>query len=166
MRPTRQLPVSRVATKRKDGGRVVYADELDAKAALRGHLGNKRYKTARDAPIAQGKLLEDLGHLANTPTAAEILSGNYRFPPGTDKATISILANGKGEDQVIEIAHALQPHDVSGVQQASDPPEATSTKHGSEDGNAFETLVEWAHTHVGEGGRQHKYRQAPSNMFV
>ena len=91
MRSTRQLPVSRVATKRKDGGRVVHADELDVKAALRGHLGNKRYKTARDAPIAQGKLLEDLGHLANTPAAAEILSGNYKFLPGTDEATISVL---------------------------------------------------------------------------
>ena len=52
MRSTRQLPDSRVATKRKDGRRVVHADELDVKAALRGHLGNKRYKTARDAPIA------------------------------------------------------------------------------------------------------------------
>ena len=91
MRPTRQLPVSWVATKRKDGGRVVHADELNVKAAIRGHLGNKRYKTTRDAPIAQGKLLEDLSHLANTPAAAEILSGNYRFPPGTDEATISVL---------------------------------------------------------------------------
>lgn len=140
MRPTRQLPVSWVATKRKDCGQVVRADELDVKVVLGGHLGNKRYKTTRGSPIAQGKLLEDLGQLINTPAAAEILTGNYRFPPGTDEATISVLkaateiyTKNKGVVNLIlkhenfiywqtarektesSITHALRTHDVSGV---------------------------------------------------
>ena len=69
---------------------------MDVNAALREHLGGKdgkgsRYKTARSTPIARGRLLRDLGHLANTPAAKEILEGTYCFPLGTDEATILIL---------------------------------------------------------------------------
>ena len=42
-------------------------------------------------PITQGQLLQDLGHLADTPAATAILQGTYKFPPGTDKATILVL---------------------------------------------------------------------------
>ena len=85
-----------MATRREGGGRIVHAEEVDVNAALREHLGGKngkggRYKTARSAPIARGRLLRDLGHLADTPAAKEILEGTYCFPPGTDEATILIL---------------------------------------------------------------------------
>ena len=71
----------------------MHADEAQVCAALREHLGGEkskggRYRTARSAPIARGKLFEDLGRFADTPAAAEILAGTYEFPPGTDEATV------------------------------------------------------------------------------
>ena len=70
--------MSRVATRRKGSRKIVHAEEVDINAALRDHLGGEnskggRYKTARGAPIARGQLLKDLGHLADTPAAKEIL---------------------------------------------------------------------------------------------
>ena len=72
--------MARVATKNVDGGRIVHADKEQVCAALQEHLGGKvsgggRYRAALSAPIARGKLFEDLGHFADTPAAAEILQG-------------------------------------------------------------------------------------------
>ena len=79
-----------MAVKRDRGGRVVHATKVDVHAALRSHL-NPRFCTARNAPISRGKLLRDLGHLADTSAAKAILEGTYKFPPGTDPATVEIL---------------------------------------------------------------------------
>ena len=79
-----------MATHRVDGGRVVHASKLDTHAAIKSHL-KPRFQTACDAPISQGQLRRDLGHLSDTPAAKAILEGTYEFPPGTDEATIMIL---------------------------------------------------------------------------
>ena len=70
--------------------------------ALRDHL-KPRFQTSRVAPIAQGQLLQDLGHLVDTSAAKAILQGTYQFPMGTDKATklalraaATIYAKNKG----------------------------------------------------------------------
>ena len=88
--------VSRVVTRRKDGGRIVHIKEVDVKAALRDHLGGEnsksgRYKTVLSAPIARGQLLKDLGHISDTSAAKEILEGTYSFLLGTDKAMVLVL---------------------------------------------------------------------------
>ena len=87
----KSLLASKVATCCKDGGRVVlHASKLDTHAAIKSHLKPK-FQIARDALIYRGQLGKDLGHLADTPAAKAILEGKYKFPPGTDKATIMIL---------------------------------------------------------------------------
>ena len=64
--------------------------KVDVHRALGGHL-KPRFCTGKAAPIAQGQLFKDLGHLANTSAAKAILRGDYKFPPGTDEATVRIL---------------------------------------------------------------------------
>ena len=71
----KSLPASKIATKSKGGGHVVYLDKLDIHLALRGHLG-KRLQTACDSPITKGKVFQDLGHLTNTNTANAMLQGS------------------------------------------------------------------------------------------
>ena len=63
---------------------------MDVHRALHSHL-NSCFCTSRDVPISQGKLLKDLGHLADTSAATSILKGTYIFPLGTDKATVEVL---------------------------------------------------------------------------
>ena len=79
-----------MATITTDGGRVIYSKKKEVHAAISEHL-EPRFKTSNKAPIAQGQLLRDLGHLANTSAAKAILRGEYDFPPGTDEATILTL---------------------------------------------------------------------------
>ena len=54
--------------------------------ALKKHLGN-RFQTARDSPITKGQIFQDLGHLANTDAADEILHGRYRYPADMEEGT-------------------------------------------------------------------------------
>ena len=58
--------------------------------ALRDYL-KPRFKRSRVALIAQGQLLYDLGHLADTSADKAILQGTYEFPRGTDETTILAL---------------------------------------------------------------------------
>ena len=90
MGSTRSLPVSKVATTRADGGRVIHSRKVNVNRALHGHL-KPRYQKSRAAPLAQGQLFSDLGHLANTSAAKAILRGEYEFPQGTDEATVLLL---------------------------------------------------------------------------
>ena len=69
---------------------MIHSKRVDVHGALRGHH-KPRYCTSRAAPIAQGQLFNDLGHLANTSAAKAILRGEYDFPPGTDEATVLTL---------------------------------------------------------------------------
>lgn len=46
-----------------------------------------RFKLARDAPICQGKLFDDIGYLGNTACTKAILEGTYDFPPEMDPHT-------------------------------------------------------------------------------
>ena len=54
------------------------------------HL-DERFHTACDCPLTEGKLFEDLGHLANTPAATAILERQYEFPENVDRATKLLL---------------------------------------------------------------------------
>ena len=86
---------------------MIHSGKKECNRALCNHL-KPRFKTGRAAPNAQGQLLKDLGHLTNTSAAKAILSGEYEFPPGTDKATIltlraaaKIYAKNKGVINII-----------------------------------------------------------------
>ena len=53
---------------------------------------NKRFKLTYGTPLMNGsRLSKDIGLLANTPSAKQILDGTYNFPPGTDSHTIKLL---------------------------------------------------------------------------
>jgi hypothetical protein len=40
-----------------------------------------RFKIARDAPISEGQLFDDIGYLGDTASTKAILEGTYKFPP-------------------------------------------------------------------------------------
>jgi hypothetical protein len=50
-----------------------------------------RFKLARDAPISQGKLFDDIGYLGDTTSTKAILEGTYEFPPEMDPHTRLLL---------------------------------------------------------------------------
>ena len=87
---TRSLPATKVATISADGGRVVHLDKVNVHLALKEHLGD-RFQTARDSPITKGQIFQDLGHLANTDAADDILRGRYRYPADMEEGTELLL---------------------------------------------------------------------------
>ena len=68
------LPASKVVTISEDGGRVIHSDKVNVHLALQEHLGD-RFQTARNSPITRRQMFQDLGHLANTDAADNILHG-------------------------------------------------------------------------------------------
>ena len=50
-----------------------------------------RFRLTEDTPPMTEPLLSDLGYLADTPAAEEILQGTYVCPPGTDEYTKDFL---------------------------------------------------------------------------
>lgn len=50
-----------------------------------------RFKLARDAPISQGQLFDDIGYLGDTSSTRAILEGTYDFPPEMDPHTRLLL---------------------------------------------------------------------------
>ncbi len=53
---------------------------------------NKRYTMAGEAPICNGELFKDFGHMANTPALKAVLDGPYIVPQDSDTATCELLA--------------------------------------------------------------------------
>ena len=84
------LPASKVAVIFADGGSVVHLEKVNVHLALKEHLGD-RFQTARDSPITKGQIFQDLGHLANTDAADEILYGRYRYPADMKEGTELLL---------------------------------------------------------------------------
>ncbi len=66
------------------------------KQTIFSEIHKKRYSLAREAPICNGKLFEDVGHTAMTPASCTVLDGTYVSPPNSDTATSELFA---------EIAH-------------------------------------------------------------
>ena len=91
---TRSLPASKVATIFEDGSRVVHSDKVNVHAALQEHLGD-RFQTARHSQITKGQIFQDLGHLANTDAAEDILHGQYRYPEDTEEGTKLLLQEAR-----------------------------------------------------------------------
>jgi hypothetical protein len=71
-------------------GDVVYdtRQEVEEQAA---RCLTDRFKLARDAPISQGKLFDDIGYLGDTTATRAILEGTYEFPPEMDQHTRLLL---------------------------------------------------------------------------
>ncbi len=53
---------------------------------------NKKYTMAGEAPICNGELFKDFGHMANTPALKAVLDGTYIAPQDTNIATHEPLA--------------------------------------------------------------------------
>jgi hypothetical protein len=53
---------------------------------------NKRYTMAVEAPVCNGELIKDFGHMANTPALKAVLDGTYIAPQDSDTATHELLA--------------------------------------------------------------------------
>ena len=73
-----------------DRGRIVHSTKVNVHVALHEHLGD-RFQTVRDSPITKGQIFQDLGHLANTDAADNILHGRYRYPKDTEEGTKLLL---------------------------------------------------------------------------
>lgn len=63
-------------------------EEVEANAARKL---TSRFKLARDAPICEGPLFDDIGYLGDTATTRSILEGTYDFPPTMDHHTRLLL---------------------------------------------------------------------------
>ena len=63
-------------------------EEVEANAARKL---TSRFKLARDAPICEGTLFDDIGYLGDTATTRSILEGTYDFPPTMDHHTRLLL---------------------------------------------------------------------------
>ena len=103
----RSLPASKVVTMSEDRGSVVQSNKVDVHLALKEHLG-RRFQITRNSLITRGQIFQDLGHLANTDTADDILHGRYKCPPDMDKGTNLLLrevarlyAKNKGVDNYV-----------------------------------------------------------------
>jgi hypothetical protein len=55
-------------------------------------VNNKRYTMAGEAPICNGELFKDFGHMADTPASKAVLDGTYIAPQDTDTTTHELLA--------------------------------------------------------------------------
>jgi hypothetical protein len=67
-------------------GDVVYDTRQEVEEQASRRLTD-RFKLARDAPISQGKLFDDIGYLGDTTATKAILEGTYEFPPDMDPHT-------------------------------------------------------------------------------
>ena len=70
----------------EDGSRL-YATEEGVESQAANRL-LKRFRIARNAPICtHDKLFDDFGYLGDCPATANVLSGEYEFPPDMDPHT-------------------------------------------------------------------------------
>ncbi len=61
--------------------------KADAENAIWTNILYKRFYLAEEAPICKGRMCEDLGYNAVSPTAQAILDGIYKYPEDFDVAT-------------------------------------------------------------------------------
>ena len=60
---------------------LVTRPDVEAQAARRL---TSRFKLARDSPICEGRIFDDVGYLGDTTSTRAILEGTYEFPPEMD----------------------------------------------------------------------------------
>ena len=66
----------------------------DSRAEVESNAARRltdRFKLARDAPICEGPVFDDIGYLGNTRATRAILEGTYDFPPEMDTHTRLLL---------------------------------------------------------------------------
>ena len=82
LRCTAQVPwsqaASQVAIQDEYGQQIVVLGKAPLNNAVANSL-NERYRAACDTPISSGKLLHNLGHLANTVSTEDLLCGDIPF---------------------------------------------------------------------------------------
>jgi hypothetical protein len=88
-KPRRGGAPTAIKVKTSDGD-VVYDTRQDVEEQAARRLTD-RFKLARDAPISQGKLFDDIGYLGDTTSTKAILEGTYEFPPEMDSHTRLLL---------------------------------------------------------------------------
>jgi hypothetical protein len=68
------------------GGVEEYTTQQTVQDAIFREVHQKRFFLAEEAPICQGELWANLGYLARSQIADEILAGNNAYPPDFDEA--------------------------------------------------------------------------------
>ena len=64
-----------------------HVTKADVENALWTNIYRKRFYLAEEAPICKGRMHEDLGYNAVSPTTQEILARTYKYPEDFDAAT-------------------------------------------------------------------------------
>ncbi len=67
---------------------------------------NKRYTMAGEAPICNGELFKDFGHMGNTPALKTVLDGTYIAPQDLDTTTRELSA------EITAIRHIIPSNSV------------------------------------------------------
>jgi hypothetical protein len=95
---------------------------------------NKTFKLTYGTPLMNGsRLSKDIGLLANTPSAKQILDGTYNFPPGTDPHTIKLLKH------IGEVARRIG-HDPIDVKISTEDYKKYWNKRKEKTSSSFSTL--------------------------
>ena len=76
------------------GPEQVFSTKESVEAAAKEHL-TARFKQVRKSPLSHGKLFQDLGNLADTSAAEEILQRTNAFPADVDPAAKAFLEEAK-----------------------------------------------------------------------
>jgi hypothetical protein len=84
------LPASQVAVECTSGPDAIFSTKDQMEEVVADMLTD-RFQDAHRCPIGEGQLLEDLGYLADTPAAQDIMNGTYKFPENMCKYTRLLL---------------------------------------------------------------------------
>ena len=80
-------PVCEIAVPHEGiGPEARFSTRDEVEGAGMHHIG-ERYRYAKDSPFNSGRILDDIGLVADGPTVGSILDGTYEFPPEYDAYT-------------------------------------------------------------------------------
>jgi len=87
---TRTLPAAQIAEPCPTGPDPLFSNQDQVEDAAARRL-TELFTQAHSAPINSGQLFDNVGILADTPAAGQILRDEYEYPTDVDPATKSLL---------------------------------------------------------------------------
>eukprot|EP00956_Cyclotella_meneghiniana_P008015 scaffold10676_cov49-Cyclotella_meneghiniana.AAC.6 len=90
----------------ENGVTVEYTEQTEVERVVR-EMTQNRFTLADSSPLCSGLLGEQLGYLANTEVAEQILTGNYMAPEEASNATVLVL------EEISRIAEVMKAGKVS-----------------------------------------------------
>ncbi len=85
----------------QSGAILEHTTKERVKDSIFSEVHNKRYTMAGEAPICNGELFKDFGHMANTPALKAVLDETYIVPQDSNTATCELL------EEIAAIRHII-----------------------------------------------------------